>query len=233
MGLPKIDLPIFELELPSNGKKVKYRQYTVKEEKILLVAQEADDRLQELLATKQIVNNCLVDATVSEISMFDLEYLLLALRSKSVDNVAKIQIIDEDTQEPVNLELDLTEVEVTRNEAHTNKVQINEDYTLFLRYPTIDEFIRIAETDENDPLVSYLIMVSCLDKVASEDEVHEFKNYTTKEVDDFMESVTTQVVEGIRQFFETMPKIRQVKTYKNKNGDLRTFVIEGQRSFFI
>lgn len=233
MGLPKIDLPIFELELPSDGRKIKYRQYTVKEEKILLVAQEADDKLQELLATKQIVNNCLIDANVSEISMFDLEFLLLALRSKSVDNIAQIQIKDEDTDEFVSLELDLSEVEVVRDESHTNKVSINEDYTLFLRYPTIDEFIRIAEMDENDPLVAYMIMISCLDKVASEDEVHNFKDYSAKEVDDFMENVTTQVVEEIRKFFDTMPKIRQLKTYTNKNGDVKTFVIEGQRSFFI
>lgn len=233
MGLPKIDLPIFELELPSDGRKIKYRQYTVKEEKILLVAQEADDKLQELLATKQIVNNCLIDANVSEISMFDLEFLLLALRSKSVDNIAQIQIKDEDTEEFVSLELDLSEVEVVRDENHTNKVSINEDYTLFLRYPTIDEFIKIAEMDENDPLVAYMIMISCLDKVASEDEVHNFKDYSAKEVDDFMENVTTQVVEEIRKFFDTMPKIRQLKTYTNKNGDVKTFVIEGQRSFFI
>jgi hypothetical protein len=124
------------------------------------------------------------------------------------------------------------DTEVIKNDKHSNQVKINDDYTLILKYPSIDEYIRITEMDEDDPLVSYQIMVSCLDKVASEDEVYEFKKYSQKEIDQFMEDVTTPVVDGIRLFFETMPKIRHTKTYKNKNGDTKNFVIEGMRSFF-
>jgi hypothetical protein len=232
MTLPKIDLPIYEMELPSTGETVKYRPFTVKEEKILLVAQASKDSTQEMVASKQIVNNCLIDYDVMKLAMFDLELILLTLRSKSVDNLIEMQITDPDTDETVDISIDLMDTEVIKNDKHSNQVKINDDYTLILKYPSIDEYIRITEVDEDDPLVSYQIMVSCLDKVASEDEVYEFKKYSQKEIDQFMEDVTTPVVDGIRLFFETMPKIRHTKTYKNKNGDTKNFVIEGMRSFF-
>lgn len=232
MTLPKIDLPIYEMELPSTGETVKYRPFTVKEEKILLVAQASKDNTQEMVASKQIVNNCLIDYDVMKLAMFDLELILLTLRSKSVDNLIEMQITDPDTEETVDISIDLLDTEVIKNDLHTNKVKINDDYTLLLKYPSIDEYIKITEMDEEDPLVSYQIMVSCLDKVASEDEVYDFKKYSQKEIDQFMEDVTTPVIDGIRLFFETMPKIRHTKTYKNKNGDTKNFVIEGMRSFF-
>ena len=232
MTLPKIDLPLYEMELPSTGDTITYRPFTVKEEKILLVAQASKDSTQEMVASKQIVNNCLIDYDVNKLAMFDLELILLTLRSKSVDNLIEMQITDPETEETVDIAIDLTDTEIIKNDKHTNKVRINDDYTLILKYPSIDEYIKITEMDEEDPLVSYQIMVSCLDKVASEDEVYEFSKYSQKEIDQFMEDVTTPVVDGIRLFFETMPKIRHTKTYKNKNGDTKNFVIEGMRSFF-
>lgn len=232
MALPKIDLPIFELDLPSTGEKIKYRPFTVKEEKILLVAQESKDPTQEILASKQIVNNCLVDKDVSDLAMFDLEYILLILRSRSVDNNIGFNIKDPDTEENVKLMLDLEKVSLTRFEDHTNEIIINDDYVLFLRYPTIDEFIKIVETDVNDPLLNYLLMVSCLEKLASEDEVHYFKEYSPEDVDAFMENLDGNVIKQIQKFFETMPKLRHEMNYTNKDGNDKTFVIEGMRSFF-
>ena len=232
MALPKIDLPIFELELPSTGEKIKYRPFTVKEEKILLVAQESKDATQEILASKQIVNNCLVDKDVSDLAMFDLEYILLILRSRSVDNNIGFNIKDPDTEENIKLMLDLDKVSLTRFDEHTNEIVVNDDYVLYLRYPTIDEFIKIVETDVNDPLLNYLLMVSCLEKLASEDEVHYFKEYTPEEVDAFMENLDGSVIKQIQKFFETMPKLRHEMNYTNKDGNDKTFVIEGMRSFF-
>ena len=231
--LPKIDLPLFELELPSSGKKIKYRPFTVKEEKILLVAQESDEPEQTVLSVKQIVNNCLLDIDVEKLAMFDLEYVLLMLRSKSVDNNIKFAIKDPDTEETVELEIDLNEVKVTRDDEHSNRVKINDDYTLFLRYPTIEEFIKIAGADQKDPLVNYFIMISCFDKIASEDDVYKFEDYTDGEIDDFMENLQGDVLKTIQKFFETMPKLRHEMKYTNKNGKEQTFVIEGMRSFFI
>lgn len=233
MSLPKIDLPIFEVELPSTREKVKFRPFTVKEEKILLVAQESDDPAQQILSTKQVVNNCLINKDVSEISMFDLEYLILSIRGRSVDNSMKFAIKDPDTEETVELEVNLEEVKVTIDERHKKEIRINEDYVLFLKYPTIDEFIKISEFQTDDPLVNYYILTTCLDKVASNDEVHYFKDYTNEEVDSFMENLTSNTIKGIELFFETMPKLRHEMKYKNSEGKEQTFVIEGMRSFFI
>lgn len=232
MALPKIDLPIFEAVLPSTGVKVKYRPFTVKEEKILLVAGESDDAEQQILAIKQIANNCVYDIDVSTLAMFDLEYLLLLLRARSVDNNINFQIADPDTGEDIKLTLDIDNVIFKKDESHTNEVRINDDFMLYLKYPSIDEFIKISTLDGSDPLASYFVMVSCLDKVASEDEVHEFKNYTSKEIDDFMENVSGEVVKGIQKFFDTMPKLRHEMKYVNKEGKEQTFVVEGIRTFF-
>lgn len=233
MALPKIDLPIFEMTLPSTGEKIKYRPFTVKEEKILLVAQESKEASQEIIATKQVVNNCLIDKEISDLAMFDLEYIIMVLRSKSVDNNISFSIKDPDTEEIVKLSLDIDDVKFVTQPDHSNKIKINEDFTLFLRYPSIDEFIKIVEMNPNDPLVNYFVMVSCLDKLASEDEVYHFKDYNDEEIDAFMESLSGNVIKSVQQFFETTPKLRHELKYKNKNGDEKTFVIEGMRTFFI
>ena len=233
MMLPKIDLPISVLELPSTGEKVKYRPFTVKEEKILLVAQESNDAEQELLATKQIVNNCLIDKEVSSLAMFDLEYVLLVLRGRAVDNEISFSIKDPDTNETVQLNVDINEVKVVKSEEHTNRIQVNDEYSLFLKYPSIDEFAKIIKMDPKDPLVNYFVMTSCLDTIASEDEVFNFKDYSDEQIDSFMEDMTGDVIKGIQKFFETMPKLRHEMKYKNKEGKEQTFVLEGMRSFFI
>ena len=180
MALPKIDLPLFEMTLPTSQKTVKYRQYTVKEEKILLVANESKDAMQEILALKQVVNNCLVDANVEEFPMVDLEYAYLMLRSKSVDNSLDFNIKDPETDEEIALKLNIEDIifNVGDDFEESSKIKLNDDYTLFLKLPNIDNFVKIIEMDPSDPLVNYFILVSCLDKVASEDEIHEFKNYT-------------------------------------------------------
>jgi hypothetical protein len=233
MGLPKIDLPIFELELPSTGEKIKYRPFTVKEEKILLVAQESNDAGQEVLASKQIVNNCLIDVDVTTLAMFDLEYVLLILRSKSVDNNIGFNVKDPETGEDVKLDLDLDTITLTHYPEHSNKVKVNDEYTLYLKYPTIDQFIQIIETDVNDPLINYLMMITCLDQLASEDEVHRFTDYNDNDIDTFMDGLDGTIIKQIQKFFETMPKLRHEMPYTNSEGKEQTFVIEGMRSFFI
>ncbi len=151
MALPKIDLPIFDLTLPSTGEKIKYRPFTVKEEKILLVAQEAADPRQEMLAAKQIINNCLIDGNIEDLAMFDAEYILINLRGKSVENTAAFTIKDPDTEEEVQLELDIDAIKIKKNDEHTNKIRINDEYVLFLKYPKINEFIKIFDYAPNDP----------------------------------------------------------------------------------
>lgn len=231
--LPKIDLPIVETKLPSTGEVIKYRPFTVKEEKILLVAQESSDPADQIVAIKQVVNNCLIDKDVTELAMFDLEYMMLLLRARSVDNNIIFNIKDPDTLEDVKLEVDIDSIKFLETEGHTKEVKINDNYMLLLKYPTIDEFIKISELEDNDPLITYIVMISCLDSVVSEDEVYKFANYSDKEIDEFMENTSGEVIKGIQKFFETMPKLRQELKYVNKEGNEKTFVVEGIRTFFI
>ena len=233
MGLPKIDLPIFELELPSTGEKIKYRAFTVKEEKILLIAGEQNDVVVELMAVKQVVNNCLMEIEVSDIAMFDLEYILLLLRSKSVDNIIEFTITDPDTNKPVKVELDIDNVTLTKPDDDIKTVRINDEYVLLLKYPSIDEYAKIVTMEITDPLINYILMVSCLDTIASEDEVHKFKNYTEEEIHTFVDGLSAEVIAGIQKFFENIPRLRHEMKYVNQDGDEKTFVVEGMRSFFI
>ncbi len=138
MPLPKIDIPLYELVLPSNNKKVKYRPFTVKEEKILLTAQESKDTPQMIISIMQIINNCLVDYSVDDLAVFDIEYVLINIRSKSVDNNLEFEIEDPDTKERIKLSMNLSNVKVIKDERHTNKIKIGADYTLILKYPSLD-----------------------------------------------------------------------------------------------
>lgn len=232
MALPKIDLPIMELELPSTGEKINFRPMTVKEEKILLVGQEANDPTQEILAAKQVVNNCLINKDVSELAMFDLEYVLLVLRSRSVNNVVNFAVTDPETNESVPVELNLDDVTIKRYDDHTNEVKINDNYKLFMKYPTIDEFVALSTLDTKDPLTDYIMLCSCIDYIASEDEVHYFKDYNQEEINAFLDDLSGDVIKGITHFFETMPRMKHEIKYINKNGNEKTLNIEGMRSFF-
>lgn len=232
MSLPKIDLPIGELTIPSTGEKVRYRPFTVKEEKILLVGQQSESPELEILSSKQVINNCLIDKDVEELAMFDLEYVLLYLRARSVNNIINFTIADPDTDENVELELDIDNITLERKEGHTNDIAINDEYRLFLRYPTINEFTKLVQADQNDPLLDYIMLVSCLDYIASEDEVHYFKDYSEEQINEFMDSLSGEVIKQITKFFETMPKLRHELKYTNSEGTEKTFVVEGMRSFF-
>ncbi len=232
MSLPKIDLPIGELTLPSTGEKVQYRPFSVKEEKILLVGQQSGEAELELLSAKQVIGNCLLNKNVDELAMFDLEYVLLYLRARSVNNIIAFTITDEDTNEDVELQFDIDNIVLETQEGHTKEVVINDEFRLFLRYPTIKEFHQLVTADKDDPLLDYIMLVSCLDYIASEDEVHYFKEYNEEQITEFMDSLSGDMIKKITGFFETMPKLKQEMKYTNSNGDEKTFVVEGMRSFF-
>jgi hypothetical protein len=232
MPLPKIDLPLYEIILPSNGKKISFRPFTVKEEKILLTAQQSKDPDQIVTAIKQIVNNCVVNYDAERLALFDLEYLIINIRSKSVDNNIEFEVEDPDTKEKIKLELNLENVKVHRIENHTNKIKVDEKYTLFLKYPTIDFFSEIIK-EELTPEKSYEILVSCIDKLASEDEVYNFKDFTKNQINDFVESLNADTLKKIKVFFDTMPKVRHELPYTNSKGEDKVFTIQGTQSFFM
>jgi len=233
MPLPKIDLPIYQCELPSTGKTIKFRPFSVKEEKILLTAQESEDPKQIVLAIKQILSNCLIDVDINKLAVFDFEYLLIVLRSKSVDNLVEFEIKDPETEEQVKLEIDISKVKVEKDPNHTNKIDLT-PYSLFLKYPNIDEIDVLFKKDsDNNPDANYDILISSLDKLVLDDEIYLFKDFSKKEIDDFVESLGSNIIVKIRTFFETMPKIRHEVPYVNSKGENKTFIIQGTQSFFI
>lgn len=235
MSLPKIEKPIYETEIPSTSRKVKYTPFSVKEEKILLTAQESKDTSQIILSIMQILNNCVFDIDVNNLSIFDIEFLLIMLRSKSVDNIVEFEIKDPDTDEKIKLSANLSEVVISRDSNHTNRVDINDKYVLFLKYPGINEFKGLIKEDKDTISAneSYNLLFSCLDKLVSVDgDVYKFSDFSKAEIEDFVESLQSDVVQKIKLFMETMPKVRHEIQYKNSNGDTKTFIIQGTESFF-
>jgi hypothetical protein len=223
MSLPKIDLPLFELTVPSSGKKVKYRPYNVREEKILLVAQESDDLDQTILAIKQIITNCVYDLDVNEIPMFDLEYIMLNIRAKSVNNEIEFNIIDNETDETITLTLDINDIKLIQDEKHSKKIDLDNGYTLIMKYPTIDKI-----KDDED------LVINCIDVLVSNDgeKVYKLSEYTKEEIEKFIEELNPKNIDSIKDFFKTMPVLKVVIPYKDKNGTDKTFVLEGLNNFF-
>ena len=234
MGLPKIDLPVFETKLISTGrKKIKYRPFTVKEEKILLIAQESDEIDQIILAIKQIIGNCCSDVVAEDLPMFDLEYLLLQIRGKSVNNVIEFQITDPETEKPVTLELDIADVEITKPKGHNREIPLGEDSYLVMRYPKLEEVTKFFDAEQDQAKNVYDVMLACIDTVVEGDTIHKLDSFTDEEVLEFVDSFSTQTVEEIKTFFDTVPVLRCEQTYTNANGDEKKVILEGVETFFI
>ena len=232
MSLPKIELPLFELTIPSTKKKVKYRPFTVKEEKILLIAQESKDVDQGIIAIKQIINNCVEDIDVEKLALFDLEYILIALRIKSVNNNVTFTVTDPDTNEAVELEVDLENIELSQNEDHSNKIHINDDTFMIMRYPSVNELFLLKDQESMGQSLME-ILTSCIEQIVAGDEVYQTEDFTREQVSDFIDTLPGDAIRGIESFFDSMPVMKHSIPYTNKNGDEKQFVIEGINTFFI
>ena len=237
MALPKIDLPLFELVLPSTGKKVKYRPFTVKEEKILLIAQESKDIKQVMLAIKQILGNCLQEINVESLATFDLEYVLLNIRAKSVNDEITFSVKDPDTEEKIELTININEIEIKKFADHNKVIQVSDDIVFQMRYPSISylETLQLSEDGKelNDSDSIIAIMKECIGVIAQGDQVFKLEDFTEAEVNDFIESLSSDIVMKIKKFFDTIPVMRYEKKYKDKTGKEKTFIAQGMETFFI
>jgi len=236
MALPKIDQPLFEIEIPSTGKKARYRPFTVKEEKILLIAQESREQNQILLAVKQIITNCVPDVDVEKLAIFDLEYLILNIRAKSVNNEIDFGFMDPDTEERIDVTVDVNDIKVEFNPDHEKKVELNSQYYVMMRYPTLKEVTNLSNRAEesNETEQMFNTMISCIDTLVDQqtDEVYKLEEFSSEEVSDFVDGFTSTVVEQLQKFFTTMPKLSHTINYKDKEGKDKVFVVEGMDSFF-
>ena len=232
MTLPVINTPTYELTVPSTKEKITYRPFLVKEEKILLTAMETGGEQDMVLALKQIVNNCLLsEIDIDHLATFDLEYIFLNLRSKSVGEVATVNITcpdDEETQVPVEIPLD--EVEVTFPEGHSNKVELTDTIGLTMKYP---DFTLASETRETNTEYLFDMIKGCIAQITEGETVHERVDFNEKELDTFLDSLSTKQLEGVQNFFETMPKLRHEITVTNpKTKKENKVTLEGLDAFF-
>ena len=239
MPLPKITTPIYELEIPSLKKKIRYRPFLVKEEKILIIALESEDSKAIANAVKNVISNCILSKgiKVDDLSTFDIEYLFLNIRGKSVGESVDVLITcpdDETTQVPVSINLD--EINVEENPKHSRDIKLDDTLTLRMRYPSMTEFIK-NNFDSGDNVSvddTFDLIVSCIDQIYSEEESWVAKDSTKKELLEFVEQLSSKQFKEVEKFFDTMPKLSHTIKVKNpKTGVESEVVLEGLSAFFV
>ena len=238
MPLPTIVTPSYELELPSTGKKIKYRPFLVKEEKLLVLALETEDTKQISTAIKTVLKNCIQTrgVKVENLPTFDIEYLFLNIRGKSVGEEVEVNLIapdDEVTQVPVTINID--DIKIQKSEDHTNKVKLDAELVMEMKYPSLDQFIKsnFDFTEEVSMDQSFDLIASCIDKIYNQEEVWSTSDCTKKEVKEFLEQMNSMQFKEIEKFFETMPKLSHSVTFTNPKTKVESNVsLEGLSSFF-
>ena len=239
MPLPKIATPTYELELPSTGQSIKYRPFLVKEEKVLVIALESEDNKQITTAIKAVLKSCILTkgVKVESLPTFDIEFLFLNIRGKSVGEELEVNVIcPDDGETTVSVTISLDEIEVQKDENHSNKIKIDDSIMMELKYPSLDQFIKnnFDFNDKNAMDQSFELIASCIDKVYTEDEVWATADCTKKEVKEFLESMNSQQFKEIETFFESMPKLSHTINVTNPNTKVESEVtLEGLASFFV
>ena len=233
MTLPKIVTPTYELEIPSSKEKITYRPFLVKEEKILLLAQEAGEESDILNAIKQIIKNCTFEEVeVENLALFDLEYIFLNIRSKSVGEKVELKLLcDDDGETYADVTIDLEKIEVDFPEEHTNNIQLTDTISLVMRYPQMSA---LSLTTVSDTETIFHMIKTSIRQIIDGETIYEQVDFTEEDLDVFIESLTSEHFKNIQEFFQTMPKLKHVVKYKNpktKKQNKRT--LEGLNSFFV
>jgi len=236
MALPKLTTPTYELEIPSTDEKIKYRPFLVKEEKILMMAMESKSSADITQAVKDIVMECTFNkVNISNMPMFDVEYIFLNIRSKSVGEVSKLKILcQDDGKTYADVELDLNEVKVQVGDDHTNKIELTEDMGLIMKYPTIDSFSETGIRDIN-PSNMLDVISTCILQIYEKkgEKTYDPKDQTKKELTEFIEQLNTKQFKDVQKFFETMPKLKHEITVKNPKTKKESKVtLTGLNDFF-
>jgi DNA-directed RNA polymerase subunit M/transcription elongation factor TFIIS len=242
--LPKIDVPIYELNLISTGKKIRFRPFLVKEQKLLFMANQSDDPKDALNVVKQICKNCIVDdIDVEALPVFDLEFIFLNLRARSVSEVINLQykcnnkVKNEADEETVcgNLEkfdVNLLEILPTKDPKHDKKIMLSDKLGLMMKYPTFEMIANLKGQNENETLMELLTI--CIDNIFDQDNIYYTKDVTKEELEEFIDNLQQKDLEKIQEFFETAPKIKKDISFNcRKCGYKENIVVEGLQNFFI
>jgi len=236
MALPKIDVPIYELVVPSTDEKIKYRPFLIKEEKVLLMAMESGKEEDVIQAVKTIVTECTFNKLkLGSIPMFDVEYIFLQIRAKSVGEVSKLRVLcKDDGKTYANVEVDLNKIQVQVDKSHTNKIELSDEMGIIMNYPTIDSFSEAGISQINAENMLDVI-VSCIGEIYDKggEEVWDAKDSTKKELVEFVEQLNTQQFADVQAFYDTMPKLKHTITVKNpKTKKENNITLSGLSDFF-
>ena len=238
MPLPKINTPTYELVLPSSGKKIKYRPFLVREEKILIMALESEDVKQITESVIEILNSCILTKgiDITKLATFDIEYLFLNVSSKSVGETVEIVLTcPDDNKTTVPMSIDIDAIKIKKDKKHKDVIKLDESLSLKLKYPSMQQFIENNfEASDNSEVNNTLDMiVSCMDVIFNEEETWPATESTKKELEDFIDQLNTKQFKMIENFFATMPKLTHTVKVKNPKTEVEsTVVLEGLAAFF-
>lgn len=225
MPLPKLDIPKYKHKLIGSNKEIHYRPFTVKEQKIVLQAKEAKDQQQILEAIKQIVELCTFgEVNANDLPIFDIEDLFLKIRAKSVSEVSEINYKVKDSEEKVNIKINLNDVKIEVQPNHSNKLMISNDIGLKMKYPSLNML--------GEDLTEFDIIRKCIDYVFDKESVYRFDECTNDEVNDFLDGLDNNILLKIKEFFDTSPRLRYETQIKLKDGSTKTIKFEGISDFF-
>ena len=240
MPLPTIETPTYELKMPSSGKKIKYRPFLVKEEKILIIALESRNQNEITNAVKDVLKKCILTrgVKVDDLPTFDIEYIFLNIRAKSIGEDIRLTVTcpdDRETQVPVTIYVD--EIKVTKPEGHTTDVVIDDKLTLRMKYPSLNQFVENNFEVDDDPEVlvnkTFKVVADCMDTVFTEEDAWEAKDYTSAERVKFVEQLNSKQYKKVENFFATMPKLSHTIEVVNPNTKKKSsIVLEGLADFF-
>ena len=236
MALPIINAPTYEVAVPSSKEKINYRPFLVKEEKILLLALEDGTAGALNAALKQIVNNCTYEKLdVSTMATFDLEFVFLRIRAKSVGEISKLSLLAEDDGETyVAVDVPLEEIEVDFPQDHTNNIKLTDSIGVMFNYPTYETLDKMDNLDEESGIERvFALMASCVNQIYEGETIHERIDFSDKELNDFLNSLSPQQFADVQKFFDTMPKLSYEAKFKNpKTKKNNKVTLEGLQSFF-
>ena len=237
MPLPKISTPTYELEIPSTKKKIRYRPFLVKEEKILIIAMESQSDTQIANAVKDVLSTCILTkgVKVDTLSTFDIEYLFLNIRGKSVGEDVEVMVTcpdDNKTKVPVRVNLD--DIQIITSEEHNRDIKLDDQLMMRMKYPSINEFIKSNfTTNEIKPEDTFDLIISCIEQVYNEEESWSTSDCTKEEMNDFLDQLNSNQFKEIEKFFETMPKLSHTIKVKNpKTNVVNDIKLEGLTAFF-
>ena len=243
--LPKIDVPIYNVKLLSTGKSLRFRPFTVKEEKLFLMANEGEDLTTVVDTIKQILNNCILDEfDIDSLPLFDIEHLFLNIRARSIGEVVNLKykcnndVLDEETKEEkkcnnvVQIDLNVLDIQPEKQEGHTTKIEITEKLGIIMKYPNFETLKKFKDVSEADSIIK--MTVNCIDYVYDADKIYYAKDSQEEDLIEFIESMQSKDLEKIKNFFDTMPKIRKDVDFKcNKCGHEEKIEVEGIQNFFV